>query len=177
MQKMGRAVGRKQAKAFHRAYGHLPFETVLTSCLQRTHQTVQPFLDQGLPWEQFAEINEVGWGTMEGKKSTPESHAEYRRVMEAWQSGDYLASMAGGETAQQMGERLLRFVEHLQERPEALLLVCSHGRAMRALMCLLAGRPLSDMQLFKHHNTGLWLVQQNDGRFSFLKENDTSHLD
>lgn len=169
--------GRRQALAFHAAYGHLPFEAVITSRLKRTRETVAPFLEKGLPWEQFAELNEVGWGIMEGQKSTPETHASYRLVVDAWRTGDLHAAIEGGESAFRMQDRLGRFVEHLAQRPEKLLLVCSHGRAMRALMCLLVGEPITAMDRFRHDNTGLWLVQQEQGRFSFLKENDLSHLD
>jgi broad specificity phosphatase PhoE len=154
------ATGQAQAQAFFAAYGHLPFEVVMTSCLKRTHETVAPFLRHGLPWEQFPEINEMGWGDHEGKRSTPESRAEYQAVVSAWQSGDYTAAMSNGESAAELGQRLASFVDHLRQRSEDLLLVCSHGRAMRGLMCLLKGLPLAEMQHFGHSNTGLWLVQQ-----------------
>jgi len=170
------ATGRAQAEAFYRAYGELPFEAVLTSRLKRTHETVAPFLRQGLAWEQFAEINEMSWGDHEGKKSTPSSHAEYRAVVAAWQRGDYTAAMPRGESAAELGARLQRFIDHLRQRQETLLLVCAHGRTMRGLMCLLQGLPLSAMHQFEHSNTGLWLVQQQAGDFTLLKENDTLHL-
>lgn len=170
------ATGRAQAQAFYAAYGHLPFDKVLTSKLKRTHETVAPFLQTGLGWEQFGEINEMGWGDQEGMRSTPETHAEYKAVVGAWSRGEYHISMPNGESAQALGDRLADFIDHLQQRPEELLLVCSHGRAMRALMCLLQGLPLSAMQQFGHANTGLWLVQQDKEEFQFLKQNDTAHL-
>lgn len=169
--------GRKQAQAFFDAYKDIPFEAVITSRLQRTHQTVAPFLDLGLPWEQMAELNEMGWGDHEGKASTPQMRLEYRRVMSAWDAGDYTAAMPNGESAQELEVRLARFVAHLRERPESHLLVCSHGRSMRGLMCLLTERPLSAMGSFTHANTGLWIVRQRaDGDFELLSENDTQHL-
>jgi len=41
-------LGRQQAQAFYDIYKDVLFEIVLTSKLQRTHQTVQPFLEMGL---------------------------------------------------------------------------------------------------------------------------------
>jgi phosphoserine phosphatase len=168
--------GRQQAKAFHAAYGHLPFETVLTSRLKRTHQTVAPFLESGLPWEQFADLNEMGWGDHEGKASTPSSHAEYHAVVTAWDAGNYHAAMPNGESAAELATRLQRFVTTLRDRPEELLLVCSHGRAMRGLMCILGDLPLSRMNSFSHANTGLWVAEQKPQGFRLTLENDTSHL-
>lgn len=170
------ATGQAQAEAFFEAYGHLSFERVLTSRLKRTHETVGPFRNAGLPWEQFADLNEMGWGDQEGKKTTPETHKIYKSVVEAWQAGDYSAAIPNGESAAQLGQRLERFLRHLRQRPEELLLICSHGRAMRALMCLMKGLPLSEMQSFSHSNTGLWIAQQTVSGFQFTKENDTDHL-
>ncbi len=170
------STGRQQGAAFHKTYGHLPFEAVLTSTQKRTHETVKPFLDQGLAWEQFPEIIEMGWGDHEGKESTPDSRKEYRFVADQWNSGNYDIALANGETAQQLGARVQSFVEHVQQRTEELLLICCHGRTMRALMCILKQLPLSRMDDFSHTNTGLWIATQEDGLFIFHKENDTSHL-
>jgi len=124
--------GRQQAEAFHKAYGHLPFEAVLTSTQKRTHETVKPFIDKGLSWEQFPQIIEMGWGDQEGKETSPESRAEYKRVANEWDNGNYHVALANGETAHNLGQRVQWFVNHLQQRPEKKLLVCSHGRTMRA---------------------------------------------
>ena len=168
--------GRQQAAAFHATYSHLPFETVVTSKLKRTHETVAPFIEEGLPWEQFAEINEMGWGDHEGKVSTDLSKQEYDAVVRAWEQGDYSASMPNGESAAVLGDRLQQFIEHLRGRQEEWLLICSHGRAMRGLMCLLKDLPLSQMGNFGHSNTGLWTVQQDGLDFVFELENNTDHL-
>lgn len=168
--------GRKQAMAFHKTYQHLPFESVLTSTLKRTRETVAPFINSGLNWEQFADINEMGWGDHEGKVSTEVSRAEYQAVIKAWNQGDYSAAMPNGETAAELGERLQQFIDHLRQRSEDWLLICSHGRAMRGLMCLLKELPLSQMGSFGHSNTGLWTLEQQGLKFVFDLENNTDHL-
>ena len=168
--------GRKQARAFHNVYSDLPFEVVLTSTLKRTHETILPFVEQGLPWEQYPEINEMGWGDHEGKKATPESHAEYKAVIDAWNNGDYSASMPNGESAAQLGQRLDQFVGYLRQREEQLILVCSHGRAMRGLMCVLENVPLARMNHYSHSNTGLWVAEQLVSGFRLKLRNDTTHL-
>lgn len=170
-------LGRQQARAFYEFYKEEPFEVVLTSKLRRTHETMQHFIEGGLPWEQFAEINEMNWGHHEGKPSTPEMHDEYKLVKEAWGQGDYDQKLGGGESAAELGARLSRFILHLQQRPESNLLICSHGRAMCALVTLLQQLPLREMNGFTHHNTGLWKTQYDGMIFQFELENDTRHLE
>lgn len=168
--------GRMQALAFYEHYRQTPFEAVLTSALKRTHETVSPFLEQGLPWEQFPDLNEISWGRHEGQESTSKTHAQYKAVTNAWKAGDLEARLEDAESAAEMALRLSRFVEHLRQRPEQTLLVCSHGRAMRALMCLLQDEHLQYMDRYSHDNTGLYKAAYQNTRFHFLLQNDTAHL-
>ncbi len=170
-------LGRKQAEAFFKHYAHLPFETIITSKLQRTHQTVTPFIDRGTPWEQFHEINEIDWGIHEGKRGNAKMQLNYKELMKNWETGNFDARIPEGESAAELGARVEQFVEHLKKRQESLLLVCAHGRTMRALMCVLKGVSLTEMNRFHHSNTGLWHVKQQEYRFEFLTENDTTHLE
>lgn len=169
--------GKKQAQAFFHHYRETPFDIVLTSALRRTHQTMAPFLSAGLPWEQWADLNEISWGEHEGKESTPQMIDEYRILVDRWQSGDFRTGLQAGETAAHMQARLLRFIERVKARPEKTLLICSHGRAMRCLICLLRGEPVSQMEKYKHANTGVWKVIFQGGRFAFELENDVRHLE
>lgn len=170
-------LGRAQAQAFFEHYQRQPFEVVLTSRLKRTHQTVSGFLDKGLPWEQFAELNEISWGELDGKPSTPALHEIYRRVVGEWRNGNLEARNGNGESAAEMGERLQRFAGHLRARSERHILVCSHGRAIRGLMCLLLEKPLKDMDQFGHDNTGLYHLTYENGAFHLQLHNDTRHLE
>jgi probable phosphoglycerate mutase len=171
------ATGWQQARAFYEKYKNENFDAVLTSTLVRTHETMSPFIESGLPWEQFAEINEISWGAHEGKKSNPQMKAEFLALLDAWHGGQYDASIAGGESAQDMWNRLNEFVIHLKQRPEERLLVCSHGRAMRCLMTVLGNDPLHKMKEYHHANTGLYLVDYTADLFKFQLQNDLSHLE
>ncbi len=168
--------GRRQAQAFFERYRNEAFQLVITSALRRTHQTVQPFLEVGLPWEQFTEINEMGWGSQEGKRSSPEMKEQYRGIINRWKAGDYRARFQDGESASEMAARMIRFVEWLKLRREQKILICSHGRAMRCLMCILKGEPLYAMENYHNSNTGLYVTRYRPNRFLFERENDTEHL-
>ena len=169
-------LGRQQASAFFKQYQNHDFSLVITSTLKRTQETMRPFIESGLPWKRFEEINEINWGRHEGKQSSPELRADYKRIINEWDQGNYHVGIEGGETAFQMGQRLQQFINQLQQMPEQNILICSHGRAMRALMCLLKAEPLKMMNKYHHANTGLYQVEQQGLQFSFLLENDLSHL-
>ncbi|MEL6669383.1 MAG: histidine phosphatase family protein [Bacteroidota bacterium] len=169
--------GRAQAAAFYDRYREKPFELVITSKLKRTKESVAGFLQDGLPHIADADINEMHWGTHEGKVGTPESIAEYQRIKDAWATGDIDGRIGGGESAREMGQRLQRFLDSLRQRPERLILVCSHGRAMCGLVTLMKGMPINMMNSFRHSNLGLWSAQLEDDVYRFELENDLSHLD
>ncbi|THH35564.1 histidine phosphatase family protein [Neolewinella litorea] len=166
-----------QAGHFYEQYRHEPFEVVITSGLKRTWETVGPFIEAGLPWEKHETINEMSWGSHEGQLGTPESIAEYRAVKDGWGEGQLDGRIGGGESARELGERLERFIRHLDERRESRILVCSHGRAMCGLVTLMMGRPLHRMNELQHNNLGLWVAeQQQPGQYEFHLQNDRSHI-
>jgi len=170
-------LGRAQAQAFHDYYTEVNFEIVFTSTLQRTHQTVAPFVENGLKWEKWKEINEMNWGIFEGQKYKPSMRGYYKRMVGQWAKGNYKARLEGGESAAELSSRLNLFLDHLKTRPEEMVLVCSHGRSLRCLLCLIKGQHLREMEGYKHSNTGLFKVHLKDGVFEVELENDTQHLD
>lgn len=169
--------GRNQGKLLYEKYREVPFQVVLTSALRRTWETISGFIEDGIQWEKHPEINEMSWGSHEGKKGTRESIAEYQRIKDGWAFGQIDGRIGGGESAREMGERLQVFIDHLSQREESLILVCSHGRAMCGLVTLMMGRPIDRMNELTHSNTGLWRATlQDDGTWSFDLQNDRTHL-
>lgn len=169
--------GQKQAKAFFDYYRNEPFQRVYHSALQRTKQTVQHFIDLGIPTSSTPDINEIGWGIHEGKEYAPWMGSKYGDMLKAWDEGNLDASLEEGESARQMLDRLNNFLDHLKGIEENHILVCSHGRAMRGVMTLLKNEHAREMEKYKHHNTGLWKAKFNGDQFLVELENDTRHLD
>ena len=169
--------GREQARLLYEKYKHLPFEVVLTSRLKRTWETVASFIHDGVPHEKHGEINEMSWGSHEGKKGTPESIAEYQMIKDGWGLGKIDGRIGGGESAREMAARLQRFIDHLPGRNENLLLICSHGRAMCGLVTLMMGLGIDRMNELVHSNTGVWRGHlQDNGVWEFDVMNDRTHL-
>ena len=98
--------GQEQAKAFFKKYQEIPFELVVTSTLQRTHQTVKSFIDKGIPWVQLPEINEMNWGIHEGKSYATWMEQPYKEAITEWQNGRYETRLENGESAAELAARM-----------------------------------------------------------------------
>lgn len=170
-------LGRAQAKAFHDMYSQEGFELVLTSKLKRTHQTVQHFIEQGTPWLQTADINEISWGAHEGARPDPARYHVFRRLLEDWKNGNYDAALPQGESARQLGDRVGRFLDWMRKRPEKKILVATHGRTLRAIITQLKGIALMDMETVPHVNTGCYVAHFDGDNVYFSLENGVAHLE
>lgn len=168
--------GKEQARRFHARYGHLPFERIYTSALKRTHQSVNAFLDAGIPHTALPELNEISWGNYEGMESRSVWKQEYLDMVNNWKSGQLDYRIPGGENPVELQARQKPALEKILSDKEELVLICMHGRAMKSFLCLMLGLPLSSMDDFTHHNLGLFLLEYDNSRFRLLKSNCTLHL-
>ncbi len=170
-------LGQAQGQAFFEHYEGEPFQLVYTSSLQRSIQTVAPFLQQGIPHIAMPELDEISWGVFEGMESTESMHAEYKRVRSAWGAGNYHAKIEAGESAAEMVARLKRFVDDLKQRTEEKILVCTHGGSLAFLMTILQEQPISNMTQYRHRNTGLCQFHFDGSAFQLKLQDDISHLE
>ena len=168
--------GQAQARAFFEAYRDVDFQLIVTSKLRRTHQTVQAFIDQQIPWIQTPDINEISWGEHEGLPATPERTELYQRMIADWQSGRLESTLPGGESASSLVLRVGRFVDWLKARPEQRIVVATHGRTLRCLLTLLKGVGPAAMEGMPHANTGCYVLHYENDQFTFERENDLRHL-
>lgn len=169
--------GQRQAQAFFDRYQDIPFDKVFYTGLQRTKQSVQGFLDLGIAHEAVPELNEISWGRYEGVPMTPEENKYYQYMLERWASGDLEFAIEGGESPIIVAKRLKKGIDHILSQPGELFLICMHGRAMRILISVLLGYDLRYMDIFKHQNLGLYILQQNElGTFKIEKFNSREHL-
>lgn len=169
--------GLRQAELFYEAYGDIPFDHVYTSSLKRTLQSVQRFIDDGIPHTAMAGLNEISWGDYEGRVSIPDWREEYWHMIGQWQAGNLEYRVAMGENPLELQDRQKPVLEHLLTRPDqSIILICMHGRAMKSLLCLMLDKPLSEMEDFQHHNLCLYVLEYENGLFSIVKNNDQLHL-
>ena len=171
------ATGRAQAQAFFEAYQEVQFDQLYHSALIRTRQSIQGFIDLGIPVTSLVELNEISWGNYEGTPMTPEEGEYYRMMLHQWQQGNLDYAIAGGESPNSVAERLHRAIQIILNGPGQTILVCMHGRAMRIFLSLICQTPLKEMDQYEHGNLCLYLLQQEEkGGFVLGKQNDQEHL-
>lgn len=169
--------GRKQAQAFYESYQHIRFDKVYTSALQRTVQSVQMFIDSGVPHEKLSGLNEISWGTKEGHAITPQEDEYYHYMLRQWQLGNTSLRIEKGESPDEVVTRLKPAVDHiLLQTTEQTVLICMHGRAIRILLCYLLHYQLKSMDMFEHHNLGLYEMHYTGSAFRVARYNDIDHL-
>ena len=170
--------GQQQADAFYRAYQHIPFEIIYTSTLTRAQESIAQFKALDIPHEIFSELDEISWGNLEGMTATQETSVEFQQLLEKWKNGDIHAKPSPtAESPFELQQRQEKFIEHLITIPEEKILIATHGRFIRAFMCTLTGRPLSEMEKFHHVNLCLYKVNLfSDGQFEIELNCEQGHL-
>ena len=172
-------LGQKQAAAFFAHYHHLPIDKIYTSALKRTHQSVKGFIDKGLPWEQHEGLNEISWGSKEGKSPNTEDDLYYKNLTKTWREGNIHVQSDEGESPVEVLERQKPVVDLILSRPEeSAILIAMHGRAMRVLLTHLFKAPLHHMDNYAHQNLCLYHIQYdyNTQTFNLMKGNCVIHL-
>lgn len=167
--------GRAQARAFFEMYQKEAFDYIYTSRLIRSKQTIADFAAQGIPVKSMYELDEFSWGWFEGL-SFDAFGDEYKRLQQAWKSGDYKAAPYLGDAPIKVAVRLARAYAELKANPASKILVCTHGRAMRLLLCVIFDRPYSEMDTFPHENLSLYRIWLDGDKPTLLASNDRKHL-
>ena len=108
---------------------------------------MNPFVSGGYAITPLEHLDEIDWGHHEGKVGNAELAAEYKAVTGSWKAGDLHVSTPGGESPLNLQKRQVDFIENLLPQYEGRLLICSHGRAMRSMLCTMLEEPLSKMVL------------------------------
>lgn len=168
--------GKKQAQLFYERHKNIPFQLIITSQLKRTIETATPFIEHNIPHLIFPEFNEINWGRLEGKRPTIKNNQDFTDMLKLWASGEYESAIEGGETPLEVQKRMKVGIEKLKNVDAKTMLIVSHGRAMRILLCTMLNKPLSEMESFPHQNTTLYHLEWDGEIFTLIKGNCVEHL-
>lgn len=167
--------GKVQAQKFYEFYKDYNPDAIFVSTLQRTKESVQKFIDKFPAFEQDSALNEISWGTADGK--IPNDDPMYLEVVKKWSEGEVTLNAGNGESPQDVYERQVPFVkEKIINSKNEKILICMHGRAMRILFCLLLGKPLLEMDSFSHTNLCLYEFIYDNNQFKLIRANNVEHL-
>lgn len=170
--------GFKQAHAFFEAYKHVPFDKIYTSTLLRTKQTVEPFVQLGIPTEELMGLDEISWGIYEGQEQNEDIMRGFDDLVRAWRNNELDAAVEKGESPNALIMRQKEAIAYmLNQADEKTVLVCMHGRALRILLCHLTDISACKMDDFPHTNTALYILEYADGKFRIVDHYNTKHLE
>lgn len=170
--------GFKQAQAFFEAYKHVPFDKIYTSALLRTKQTVEPFVQLGIPTEELVGLDEISWGIYEGQEQNEDIMRGFDDLVRAWRNNELDAAVERGESPNALIMRQKEAIAYmLNQADEKTVLVCMHGRALRILLCHLTEISACKMDDFPHTNTALYILEYADGKFRIVDHYNTKHLE
>ncbi len=168
--------GRIQSDLLYNHYKSIPFCRIYCSSQRRSFETIRHFALQTNTLIKDQRLDEICWGEHEGKGGEPELMKKYERIITSWSSGNYHDKPEGGESAQELYDRVKSFLSDLEQETFNTALICTHGRTLRAMVCLLQGKALRHMDDVRHYNTGLYQALYENSNWKILKENDCVHL-
>ena len=144
--------------------------------LQRTKQTVQRFIEQGIPHQELAGLDEICWGESEGLFANSQNNKQYYDIIDTWKSGDLEPRLKGGENPLDVQKRQQEALKFIATQPEDLVLVCMHGRALKILLAWITGLHMKEMDLFDHDNLSLYILNYENGNWSIEAHDERGHL-
>jgi broad specificity phosphatase PhoE len=171
--------GKLQAEAFYNSYKDEKFDTIYTSTLKRTYETIQPFLSDDYDYEKLSGLDEVSFGDFEGTPIYSAGNHRLKPVINEWHIGNYQASAPGGENPKQVLLRQKEALAHiLSKKDEKKVLICTHSRAMKIFFCFLLNVELKFMDTYQPENTGVFIFEydEHEKTFSLEMNNHTGHL-
>ena len=170
--------GRLQIQALAERFRDVAVDAVYASDLYRARLTASAiYLTHGLPLRAEPGLREVRMGEWEDKPWGLVAR-EARQQLTYFNSNDPRWTVPGGETFLELRERLVATLTRLaQQHDGETIAVVSHGMALRNCMAAIQGLAIEEGTKVPHcDNTGVSLVEYENGRWNIVYQNDNSHL-
>lgn len=180
------ATGEAQAARLGDRFTGVPLTAVHASPLVRARQTAEAIATlHGLPVATDPDLEEIGWGVLEGQDDDAATAAAFAHLYAHWEAGDFDVRLEGGESVREVQARAHaawgRILDAHAGVPDAHVAVVSHGRTIRVLLATLLRRDdaeaLAHMHDYQHANTSVnVLVVEDDGTVRADLLNCIAHL-
>lgn len=171
--------GYLQIEALRQRFRDIPIDAVYSSDAYRSVMTVEPIAkERGLPVKVRIQLREVTTGVWEDM-AWGNIARDYPRENIDWQNHPWDHSTPGASTFQQVAERLTFALRRIaSEVGDGTAICVSHSCTIKAGLCMILGRPLSDIGVAGHgDNTAVSLIHvDREGNFTVEYMNDSSHL-
>ena len=173
------AKGYQQSEMLRRRFSGTPIDAIYTSDAFRSVMTVEPIArERNIPIRVRIHLREVTTGIWEDM-AWGNIAQDYPEDFRNWEEHPWAHTTPGGSTFQQAADRLVFALRRIaREVGDGTALCVSHSCAIKAGLCAVMGRPLSDVAIVGHgDNTAVSLLHvDGGGGFSVAYVNDDSHL-
>jgi broad specificity phosphatase PhoE len=170
--------GREQCAAVARALASTAVAAVYASPLERARASAEVIAKpHGLPVRIVPAFSEMSFGSWEGL-TREEVQARDPDAWTRWRSAPHSFAPAGGETIQQVAERVSAGLAALQEahREQTIVLV-SHGVVARVIVLGALGLGLDRLWTLDAAPAGITEIEYEPGWATVHRMNTVAHLD
>jgi broad specificity phosphatase PhoE len=166
-------LGKRQAKQTAEACREQGVDMIYSSPETRALETAEIVAQElGLEVHALDQLHERDWGEWEGK-----SFVEIRPTLDGMSLEErYTFRPPGGETWQEMDQRLFDAIEHIVHGENKVSAVVTHTGAIRALIPLLLGEQKQTSFQYDPANASMTSFSFENGKFRLISLLDTSHL-
>lgn len=173
------AKGFAQNECLRRRFENIHIDAIYSSDTFRSVMTAKRIADErGLPIRTRMLLREITTGVWEDMAwgDIPQQYPEEYAV---WDSAPWKLITPGGTTFQQAAALGIEGIRRIaKEVGDGTALVISHSCTIKAMLCHLAGQPMSEVRRYGHgDNTSVnELEVSDDGSITVLEMSDSSHL-
>ena len=156
-------------------------DKIYSSDLQRAHNTALPVSElTGIPITDAKELREICAGIWEGRLAN-EIEIEYAEEFRTWRKDYANARLPGGESVQEVYERVVPFVKKVAKENDGLtLLFASHASPIRAVECNSHGfgwERMSEVSFVNNSAISIFEYDPKTDTITLLARSLTEHLD
>lgn len=169
--------GLSQAQQIARSLRSEPIKAIYSSPLQRSVATAAPLASAlGLAVTPLSGLNDLNLGEWQGQ-SPDEVAARYPDVYPRWLSAPHTVRIPGGESLDDVRERVAATLDELDARHnEDRIVLVSHQAVNKVLLPLVLGLDNSAYWRIVQDNGCLNRFVRRDGQYVVISINDTCHL-
>jgi alpha-ribazole phosphatase len=170
-------LGRQQAKLLARRLAGEPVGAAYASDLERARETAELALaGRPVPLRLDERLREIAFGRWEGM-TFAEIKDKYPDDVAARERDRVHYAIPGGESLQQLGERVRGFLEDVLPQHEGQhLLVIAHGGTVNAILSTLLNIPMTSWWRLRNHNANMSTLNFTPDGVRLASFNDTCHL-
>lgn len=171
-------IGRAQAWESARRLAALEPDLLISSDLRRTRDTMAALGEiTGKPIQLDERLRETFAGEWQGLTGA-EIASRYPEEYKAWRAGDPLLKVGGGETRQDVAERMAAAVRDIAARlaDDGLAVLTTHGGAARLGIAALIGMPLERFTNIGGLSNGSWSMLRDTDQGWVLVEHNAGTL-